>query len=170
MPGVFFQPFSLAPSHSAHEPGQHFACHGRGLPSRLREVRKACTGHTATRGGGGVVGGCRAPAPGHPAECGVRLTFQPLLGFYLDLEIAGGGGTLGKKRKVRNVIREGKKGKKSLGQTQGTEAGSTDSVGQGARRSGHPEAQEGDWGPRGGPASPLSLPRWTGAQFQRSWV
>ena len=68
-------------------------------------------GHTATGGGGG--GGCRAPAPGQPAECGVRLTFQPRLGFYLDLEITGGGGILGKKRKVRNVIREGKKERKA---------------------------------------------------------
>ena len=112
MPGVFFQPFSLAPSHSAHEPGQHFACHGRGSERSGKPV-------WVTQPLEGVGVGCRAPAPGHPTECGVRLTFQPLLGFYLDLEITGGGGILGKKRKVRNVIREGKKGKKSPGQTQG---------------------------------------------------
>ena len=42
--------------------------------------------------------GCQDPAPGHPAEGGVYLAFQPLLGFYLDLGI-GGRGDIGKEKK-----------------------------------------------------------------------
>lgn len=85
-------------------------------------------GHTATGVGG-------MPGSGPRSSCRVwsPFTFQPLLGFYLDLEIVGAGGTLGKKRKVRNVIREGKR-KESPSWTRGTEQGSTDSVGQGVGR------------------------------------
>lgn len=116
-------------------------------------------GHTATGG----LGGCRALAPGHPAECGVRLTFQPLLGFYLDLEIVGGGGTLGKKRKVRNVIREGKRNE-SPSWTRGTEQEALILWGKGLGRAATPRPRTGTG------ALEVALPPWTEAKFQRSWA
>ena len=100
----------------------------------------------------GELWGCRAPAPGHPAECGVRLTFRPLLGFYLDLEIVGGRKDIGKEKKSQECDKRGKKRKEKPKSGTRDRAGSTDSVGQGAWQSRRPEAQEGAWGPRGGPA------------------
>lgn len=115
------------------------------------------------RGGPGDPRGGIDPAPGHPAEGGVYLTFQPLLGFHLDLGI-GGRGDIGKEKKKQQCDRR-KKEKENQSQVQETETRSTDSTGQGAWQSGHPEAQAGDSGPRGGPAGPFSLHLWTRAGF-----
>lgn len=71
---------------------------------------------------------------------------------------------MGKKRKVRNVIREGKKGKKSPSQARGTEQEALILWGKGLGRAAALR-------PRRGPgALEVALPPWTGAQFQRSWA
>lgn len=71
---------------------------------------------------------------------------------------------MGKKRKVRNVIREGKKGKKSPSQARGTEQEALILWGKGLGRAATPRPR------RGTGALEVALPPWTGAQFQRSWA
>lgn len=69
---------------------------------------------------------------------------------------------MGKKRKVRNVIREGKKGKKSPSQARGTEQEALILWGKGLGRAATPRPR------RGTGALEVALPPWTGAQFQRT--
>jgi hypothetical protein len=93
MPGVFFQPFSLAPFHSARESGQHFVCHEAGQPG-LREVNLPIWVTQQQHGW------CRTDVRAWPAllGCGLYLILQPLLCSYLYLGICSGVGGTGLRR------------------------------------------------------------------------
>lgn len=106
MPGVFFQPFSLAPSHSAHETGQHFACYEEGQP-RLRDVQNpAWVTQQWSRGARreAYIGVPRSSC--RDVESDSR--FSPQWVSIIWIEEFGVGVDLGKRRKNRNVIREKK--------------------------------------------------------------
>ena len=93
--------------------------------------------------GSGPRSSCRVWSPSHvSAPTGLLFGFRN----------CGGRGDIGKEKKSQECDKRGKKRKEKPKSGTRDRAGSADSVGQGAWQSRHPEAQEGDWGPRGGPA------------------
>lgn len=83
---------------------------------------------------------------------------QPLLGFYLDLEIVGGG------HWERKKSQECDKGKRKASWTRGTEQEALILWGKGLSRAATPRPRAGTG------ALEVALPPWTEAKFQRSWA